>query len=569
MSNVSEITQCLKEIIQANSDLQDIWTHGKISEVRPTQSGVLNFTLTDRDKKIECVIFNDSAPLQENLPIVGSNVSVKGQIYVYETISRYRFMITDIHLAEGPVPTPFVSINDLTKTLKAALKKYSPVKVQGEIVKVFVSEARFTILKLQDVAPGEQVNEVIECVLLPGIDPPFPLQQGERITVEGEFGTFLKVSAYRIEVEDVNNIKQVTEQPIQGQTTPNECQKCKQRCEQPFTLCPICYYAQVHHEGIVVGAVTRYFDSPRFSNFSTQREYEIRFGVNIIGRADVALLNSEGNPVAIAECKKIGNDGNDGNDGIVQLEGYINPTAARLGLFADNTDPYEWTFFIRNREQFRFDKITRSQFERELGVDPASEIPTSQTRLELIRRNIIETEVDAIVITANPLLTRVSGVEEAVWNAGGEAIEHACREIIERKGFRPQGHAEITTGGNLPARHIIHAVGPIYDSGENYEAGVLASCYKSSLRLAVENGIRSIAFPAISTGSNFRYPVEEATPIALNAVKEFVEQAQRDNEMVPELIQFVLFDREAYNCYVRECSNLGFGLSCLIGELTP
>ena len=328
-------------------------------------------------------------------------------------------------------------------------------------------------------------------------------------------------------------------------------------------MCHICYDAHLTSEGIVVGAVIRYFNTPRFANFSIRREYPIRFGTNIEGRADVGLMNSEGAPVAIVECKRIGND--DGNDGIDQLKSYLNGSGTELGLFADDTDPYEWTFFIRNREQFRFDKITRSQFERELGVDPASEIPTSQTRLELIHRNIIETEVDAIVITANPLLTRMSGGEEAVWNAGGEEIEHACREIVERKGFRPQGHADITTGGSLPARHIIHAVGPIYNSGENYEAVVLASCYKSSLRLAVENGIRSIAFPAISTGSNFRYPIEEATPIALSAVKEFVEQAQRDNEMVPELIQFVLFDKEAYNCYVKECSNLGFGLSCLIG----
>ena len=80
----------------------------------------------------------------------------------------------------------------------------------------------------------------------------------------------------------------------------------------------------------------------------------------------------------------------------------------------------------------------------------------------------------------------------------------------------------------------------------------------------MENGIQSIAFPAIST-DNFGFPVEKATPIALNAVKEFVEQAHQNNEMVPERIQFVLFDQEAYACYVKELVNLGVGLSCQIG----
>ena len=97
MSNVSEITRRVKEIIQDNPDLQDVWIRGKISKVEPTRSGTLNFTLTDRNKKIECVIFNESAPLQENLPPIGSNMSVKGQIYVYDTRSEYRFKVTDRH----------------------------------------------------------------------------------------------------------------------------------------------------------------------------------------------------------------------------------------------------------------------------------------------------------------------------------------------------------------------------------------------------------------------------------------------------------------------------------------
>ena len=558
MLNVHEVTQHLKEIIQDNSDL--VWTRGEISNVKPTRGGTLNFTLTDRDKKIECIIFSDRAPLQENLA-VGNNVSVEGQFYVYDTRSEYRFKVTDIHPTEGSSPSPSFSINDLTNTLRSTLQSHSVVKVQGEIAKVFVSEADYTILKLKDVTPDEQVNEVIECVLLPGIDPPFPLQQGERITVEGKFGTFSKVSAYRIEVKDANNITHVTEQSTQVQTTPNECQKCKQRCEQPFTLCPICHYAQVHHEGIVVGAVVRYFEAPRFVNFSIEREYRIQFGANKEGRADIALLNSEKNPVAIAECKRIGYDGNDGRE---QLESYLNAKRTDLGLFADNTDPCEWAFLKRNDEKNEYDKITRSQFERELGVEPAPEIPPTKTQLEIVHGNIIESEVDAIVNAAGPNLTRGTGVDGAIRDEGGEEIDRECQDIFDREGVCPPGKAVITTGGDLPARYVIHAVGPIWQGGNRCESESLADCYRSSLQLAVENGIRSIAFAAISTG-NFGFPIEKATPIALNTVKEFVEQAQQNNEMVPKHIQFVLLDEEAYACYVNAFSNLGFGLSCFIG----
>ena len=557
MPNVSEITQQLRKIIQANSDLQDVWIRGKISEVRPIQNGVLNFTITDSDQKIECVIFKDRASLQEKLPPVKSNVCIKGQVYIHGVISEYRFKVIDIHLSEDFPPFRVFSINDLTNTLKTTLGNHTG-EVQGEITEVFETSAGYTILKLKDVTADEQVNDIIECVLKPKIDPPFFLQQGERITVKGKFGTFTAAGTYRIVIDNPNSLSKWL---IPRKQTLNKCQECGQHCEQRFTLCPICYYAQVHHEGIVVGAVMRYFDLPRFANFSTKREYRIKWGAHKEGRADIALLNSEGNPVAIAECKRTGYDG---NDGIVQLEGYINPTVANLGLFADNTDPYEWTFLRRNDERNRYDKITRAQFERELGVEPAPEIPPIKTQLEIVRGNIIEAEVDAIVNAADSNLTRRSGVDGAIRDAGGEQIDRECREIFDREGVCPPGKAVITTGGDLCAEYVIHAVGPIWQGGNRSERESLVDCYTNSLQLAVDNGIRSIAFTAISTG-NFGYPIEKATPIALNAVKDFVEQAQQNNQMVPERIQFVLFDEEAYACYVNVFSNLGFGLFCLIG----
>ena len=562
VKNVSEITKNLIKIVQDNSDLQNVWIQGKISNVRHIRNGPLNFTLTDEDEKIECVIFDNGTSPQEDFPVIGSSVVVKGEIFVYGVRSEYRFKITDINLPESPLQSQPVSVTALTNTLQDTLKAHSG-EVQGEISGVFVTPANYTIFKLKNINVNGLFDDIIECTLPPGVDPPFPLATGKRVHVNGQFGIFAKASAYRIEIDDANNITQVAEKPKKGKPAPNECQECGQQHDTDYELCPTCHYAQVDYEGIVVGAVLRYFKAPRFANFSTQREYSIRFGANIRGRADVGLLNSQGNPAALAECKRIGYDGSDRIEQ-GQLKSYLNARGTTLGLFAADTDPYEWTF-IKNLGQGNFDKISRSQFERELGVEPTPTPTPTKTHLELIHGNIIESKVDAIATTANQLLTRGSGVDEAVWDAGGKEIENECQEIINRKGFRPEGDVLITTGGNLSAGHIIHAVGPIYDGKENSKADVLASCYKSSLRLAVENGIRSIAFPAISTGKNFRYPIEKATTIALKAVKEFVEQAQQNNEMVPEHIQFVLFNEEVYNCYVKEFSTLGLGLSCFIG----
>ena len=109
--------------------------------------------------------------------------------------------------------------------------------------------------------------------------------------------------------------------------------------------------------------------------------------------------------------------------------------------------PYEWIFLKKNRAQMRFNEISRSQFERELGVDPVSEMPPNQTRIELTHGSITEAEVDAIVNTANSQLTRGSGVDAAIRDAGGEEIERECQNIFECEGICPPGKAIITTGG--------------------------------------------------------------------------------------------------------------------------
>jgi O-acetyl-ADP-ribose deacetylase (regulator of RNase III) len=134
-------------------------------------------------------------------------------------------------------------------------------------------------------------------------------------------------------------------------------------------------------------------------------------------------------------------------------------------------------------------------------------------------------------------------VDGAIHRAGGPAILEECRQIVSRQGRLPTGKAVITTSGNLKAKHVIHTVGPIYHGGSKGEAGLLASAYRESLKLAAETGLTSISFPSISTGA-YGYPVKEAAIEALKAVVSFLKEATPIKKVV-----FVLFDSPTFASY--------------------
>ena len=193
------------------------------------------------------------------------------------------------------------------------------------------------------------------------------------------------------------------------------------------------------------------------------------------------------------------------------------------------------------------------------------EIKPMQTQFELIHGNIMDAEVDAIVNPTDIVLSGGGGLDRMIRQAAGEKVDRACEEIRDLYGGCQTGEAVITPAGNLSVKHIIHTVGPIWIGGGIGEPKLLESCHRECLQLAMKKGIQSIAFPAISTGT-FRYPLEKAAPVALKAVTEFVEQTQRHDGSVPRLIQFFLFQEEAYMCYVKALSDLGFRLSCFLGQ---
>lgn len=190
------------------------------------------------------------------------------------------------------------------------------------------------------------------------------------------------------------------------------------------------------------------------------------------------------------------------------------------------------------------------------------------TRLELIHGDIMEAEVDAVVNPTDLVLSGAGGLDRVIRQAAGSEVDRACEEIRDLYGGCQTGEAVITRAGNLSAKYIIHTVGPVWTGGGIGEPKLLESCHRECLQLTVENGIQSIAFPAISTGT-FRYPLEKAAPVALAAVTKFVGQAQQRSDRLPELIQFFLFKEAAYVCYAKALSGLGFRLSCFLesGEL--
>lgn len=166
-----------------------------------------------------------------------------------------------------------------------------------------------------------------------------------------------------------------------------------------------------------------------------------------------------------------------------------------------------------------------------------------KTIIKVIKGDITKQEVGAIVNAANSSLTGGGGVDGAIHRAGGSEILEACKKIVAEQGPCKAGEAVITTGGKLPARFIIHAVGPVWQGGKNNEEQLLANAYLNSLNLAVLNDISSIAFPNISTGV-YNFPKDKAARIALKTTRDFIR-----TENIFEEILFVCFEDENFELY--------------------
>ena len=166
-------------------------------------------------------------------------------------------------------------------------------------------------------------------------------------------------------------------------------------------------------------------------------------------------------------------------------------------------------------------------------------------KITIVKGDITKVQADAIVNAANTSLLGGGGVDGAIHRAGGIQILEDCRKIVARQGGCKVGEAVITTAGKLPAKYVIHTVGPVWNGGSNNEIEKLANCYKNSLKLALENNCKTIAFPGISTGI-YKFPKDLAAKTSLEVINDFFQ----DNSQLENII-FVCFDHESYSIYKK------------------
>ncbi|MEM3457955.1 MAG: O-acetyl-ADP-ribose deacetylase [Candidatus Bathyarchaeia archaeon] len=180
------------------------------------------------------------------------------------------------------------------------------------------------------------------------------------------------------------------------------------------------------------------------------------------------------------------------------------------------------------------------------------EFQIGKAKVCLVQGDITEMDTDAIVNAANSTLMGGGGVDGAIHRKGGPKILEECKCIraTEWPEGLPTGKAVITSGGNLKAKYVIHTVGPIWRGGNSGESELLANAYRNSLKLAVNKGLKTIAFPSISTGA-YSYPIEKACRIALETVKEFLEKEDNVAKIV-----FVLFSTHDFEVYKKSAKEI-------------
>ncbi|WP_293887893.1 MULTISPECIES: O-acetyl-ADP-ribose deacetylase [unclassified Sphingobacterium] len=169
--------------------------------------------------------------------------------------------------------------------------------------------------------------------------------------------------------------------------------------------------------------------------------------------------------------------------------------------------------------------------------------------IEVLKGDITKIEVDAIVNAANTSLLGGGGVDGAIHKAGGKAILEDCQKIRSKQGGCKVGEAVITTAGKLPAKFVIHTVGPVWNNGKSNEENLLLAAYSNSLKLALDNEVTSISFPNISTGI-YKFPKENAAQIAIQTVSDFLTITNKIERVI-----FVCYDDENYKIYNELLNN--------------
>lgn len=276
-------------------------------------------------------------------------------------------------------------------------------------------------------------------------------------------------------------------------------------------------------------------------------------------------LQREGTPSSVSWCLRPREHGQDGPDievGISPSLGGFRSVLARFGHYymADQLyNGYALRFLKQRGRVCRCHIYMSNSAQSGFWIRIYSAIYQSltstqktigKTTLRLVTGDIADQDTDAVVTAAHWRLNKGTGTDGTIHTKGGPAIYEECRKI----GGCPIGDAVITTGGNLKARHVIHAVGPVWRTGDEDEPKLLASAYRRSLEVAIQNGLRSISFPSISTGA-FGYPIRLAAPVALKTIVDFLKQQRHDLDEV-RMVLYTREDERAYEVYAQALEQL-------------
>ena len=377
--SVSDITNILSTIIQAEQTLRKVRVQGRVSVDGPESV----FFLSHGVQKIRCFIPNNKVAIFSPLLAAGNTVIVNGNIQIFPAFSEYQIRVENVQPLKAFGKNPPSTVSEITKTLSDIIKNSSElteIHIRGEVSESARQPGTiFWFLKdIGNLIPAAAGWQQIHCVRFDNglIGDKISVTDGNEIQTTGKIQIWGAQSRYQI------NVTYIKPDDSTEQCQCSECAQCAgvKQCNRPreianfescatclprppdelYELCRECYAVSPDHETKVTEAVYAYFNKFQVNGFSPDKKCQIQFGTRN-GIADVALTDVNGSFAVIAECKGAGYVGH----GIEQLQSYLSATDTRFGVFANRADPSQWKFY-ENRRRNQFDQIDRSEFE--MGV---------------------------------------------------------------------------------------------------------------------------------------------------------------------------------------------------------
>ncbi len=391
--SVGDITKILSNIIQNEPTLRDVWVRGEVLIEGPSNT----FTLIDEEKKLRCFIRGGNTAQFRSLLVTGKKVTVNGRIALFPRFSEYQIHLVDLQVGEPNLTgnTQLLTVGDVTDRLEEIIANFprsQQIHVRGEIS--YFESPLNQPWYLSDPSDGGRVtdrNQKIHCFINSDlINNTVLMKEGGTVRIQGAVRIWGAFSRYQIHVEHIKS-NAGSDNSNNTQCQCSGCESCQpqgvsQQCsplqDPEYELCAKCYHESPDRENRVAQAVYAYLDALGGSGFSPEKEWQIQMGASN-RKADVVLVNGDGNCAAIAECKGAGYVG----QGIEQLNAYLSASDTPFGIFANRVNPKQWKFY-KNQGQNQFESITPDLFKAEIkGLTDCDVISTRNQIDTLVSKN--------------------------------------------------------------------------------------------------------------------------------------------------------------------------------------